>query len=178
LDAVGATSAPANEKECVMNLPSKIFAVCLLGATPIGLADAAGAAPLGGSLALHEAASSAVQNVQWRGRWGGWGGPGWGFAAGALAGGALAAATSPWYGYDYDYDYAPAYTGYYTGYGPDYYGYDPGYTTYSYRYSPGYSTYGYSAGGRDAAYCMQRFRSYNPASGTYLGYDGIRHPCP
>jgi hypothetical protein len=28
------------------------------------------------------------------------------------------------------------------------------------------------------AYCSQRFRSYDPASGTYLGYDGIRHPCP
>jgi hypothetical protein len=28
------------------------------------------------------------------------------------------------------------------------------------------------------AYCMQRFRSYDPASGTYLGYDGLRHPCP
>jgi hypothetical protein len=27
-------------------------------------------------------------------------------------------------------------------------------------------------------YCAQRFRSYDPASGTYLGYDGIRHPCP
>jgi hypothetical protein len=28
------------------------------------------------------------------------------------------------------------------------------------------------------AYCAQRFRSYDPASGTYLGYDGSRHPCP
>lgn len=30
----------------------------------------------------------------------------------------------------------------------------------------------------DVAYCMQRFKSYDPASGTYLGYDGLRHPCP
>jgi hypothetical protein len=30
----------------------------------------------------------------------------------------------------------------------------------------------------DAAYCSQRFKSYDPTSGTYLGYDGIRHPCP
>lgn len=29
-----------------------------------------------------------------------------------------------------------------------------------------------------AAYCAQRYRSYDPASGTYLGYDGNRHPCP
>ena len=28
------------------------------------------------------------------------------------------------------------------------------------------------------AYCMNRFKSYDPASGTYLGYDGDRHPCP
>lgn len=28
------------------------------------------------------------------------------------------------------------------------------------------------------AYCMQRFKSYDPRSGTYLGYDGLRHPCP
>jgi hypothetical protein len=30
----------------------------------------------------------------------------------------------------------------------------------------------------EVAYCSQRFRSYDPASGTYLGYDGLRHPCP
>jgi hypothetical protein len=28
------------------------------------------------------------------------------------------------------------------------------------------------------AYCSQRFKSYDPRSGTYLGYDGQRHPCP
>jgi hypothetical protein len=28
------------------------------------------------------------------------------------------------------------------------------------------------------AYCFSRFKSYDPASGTYLGYDGLRHPCP
>jgi hypothetical protein len=33
-------------------------------------------------------------------------------------------------------------------------------------------------GGDDVAYCRQRFRSYDPASGTYLGNDGLRHPCP
>jgi hypothetical protein len=27
-------------------------------------------------------------------------------------------------------------------------------------------------------YCVQRFRSYDPGSGTYLGNDGYRHPCP
>jgi BA14K-like protein len=46
-----------------------------------------------------------------------------------------------------------------------YYGYDGPY------YGPGY-------GGNAVAYCMQRFKSYDPGSGTYLGYDGYRHPCP
>ena len=30
----------------------------------------------------------------------------------------------------------------------------------------------------NTAYCVQRFRSYEPGSGTYLGYDRLRHPCP
>ena len=34
------------------------------------------------------------------------------------------------------------------------------------------------SGGDDVAYCQQRFRSYDVSSGTYLGYDGMRHPCP
>jgi len=39
--------------------------------------------------------------------------------------------------------------------------------------------YYYEPAPEDAvAYCMQRFRSYDPSSGTYLGYDGYRHPCP
>ncbi|WP_315833326.1 BA14K family protein [Bradyrhizobium prioriisuperbiae] len=32
--------------------------------------------------------------------------------------------------------------------------------------------------GGSVAYCKSRFKSYNPATGTYLGYDGRRHPCP
>lgn len=27
-------------------------------------------------------------------------------------------------------------------------------------------------------YCMRRFRSYNPNTGTYIGRDGYEHPCP
>jgi hypothetical protein len=82
---------------------------------------------------------------------GGWGGAAAGFAAGALIGGALGAASRPYYGY-----------------GADYYGYD---------YAPGPVVVERSGGDADA-YCAQRFRSYDPASGTYLGYDGLRHPCP
>ena len=28
------------------------------------------------------------------------------------------------------------------------------------------------------AYCASRFRSYDPTTGTYLGYDGDEHACP
>ena len=27
-------------------------------------------------------------------------------------------------------------------------------------------------------YCLNRFRSYRPETGTYTGYDGCQHPCP
>jgi BA14K-like protein len=50
-----------------------------------------------------------------------------------------------------------------------------GYGGYGYNYG---QDYGYTSGGQDAAYCAQRYRSYDPASGTYLGNDGRRHPCP
>lgn len=33
-------------------------------------------------------------------------------------------------------------------------------------------------GGRTRSWCASRFRSYDPRSGTYLGYDGLRHACP
>jgi hypothetical protein len=36
----------------------------------------------------------------------------------------------------------------------------------------------YAAGSSDVAYCAQRFRSYDPASQTYLAYGGRRVPCP
>jgi BA14K-like protein len=66
---------------------------------------------------------------------------------------------------------------------PGYYGYFPGYA-----YAP---LYDYVApppivvtpapavvAGGDVAYCEAHFRSYDPATGMYLGYDGLRHPCP
>ena len=31
---------------------------------------------------------------------------------------------------------------------------------------------------RSVEYCVRRFRSYDPGSGTYLGNDGYRHRCP
>lgn len=28
------------------------------------------------------------------------------------------------------------------------------------------------------AYCFSKYRSYDPSTGTYMGYDGYRRPCP
>lgn len=56
---------------------------------------------------------------------------------------------------------------------PYYYGNPP----YGY-YPPGPIYQPYPMGGDAVAYCMRRFRSYDPSSMTYLGYDGFRHPCP
>jgi hypothetical protein len=84
-----------------------------------------------------------------------------GLAAGAVIGGAIANSQYPNYGYDYGYaapvyeDAAPVYA-------------DPG---------PVYAEGG-PVGGDDEGYCARRYRSYDPASGTYLGFDGLRHPCP
>lgn len=47
-----------------------------------------------------------------------------------------------------------------------------------YAYEPDYGPGVYAQPDDSDAYCAQRFRSYDPASGTYLGYDGRRHPCP
>ena len=44
---------------------------------------------------------------------------------------------------------------------------------------PRYYGSGYAyAPGRSVAWCESHYRSYDPRSGTYLGYDGYRHPCP
>ena len=51
----------------------------------------------------------------------------------------------------------------------------------AYYYGVGFGDeFGYEAPPNDGAiaYCMQRFRSYDPVTGTYLGRDGYRHPCP
>jgi hypothetical protein len=91
-----------------------------------------------------------------------------GAIAAGVIGGAVAAATSPYW--------APGYygnPGY--AYGPNY-GY--GYGVYDYAPAPYVAAAPVVVGGGDAGYCEQRFRSYDPASGTYLGFDGLRHPCP
>jgi BA14K-like protein len=166
-----------------MKMPCKLLAVAGLAAGTVSLAPPAGAAPIAAA-SLQNAETPSVELVRWRGR--GWA---WapGVAAGAIIGGAIAA-SQPWNsGYAYDgYAYGPGYAyvpgyAYMPGYAysPDYAyapgGYAPGYSDYA--YAPGGYTTEYSGGG-DVAYCSQRFRSYDRASGTYLGYDGQRHSCP
>lgn len=41
----------------------------------------------------------------------------------------------------------------------------------------GEPVYAAPGGGDWLAYCSQRYQSFDPASGTFLGYDGLRHPC-
>jgi len=91
----------------------------------------------------------------------GWHRWGWGWP-GAVAAGVVVAATSPLW--------AP---GYYGDYG--YYDYYPGYT---YAPAPTYGSTVVAQNGDSVAYCQQRFRSYNPSTGMYLGFDGQHHPCP
>jgi len=140
-----------------MTICTKLFAAALL-ATGAMMTAPASAAPLSAPMGLTNSVASPVEAVQWRrgyrgGYRRGWGpgiGIGAGLAAGAIIGGALAA---PYYG--------PRYV-------------EPGYA-----YSPGYVAVERAAPAGDAVgYCMQRYRSYDPASGTFLGYDGLRHPCP
>ncbi len=141
-------------------------------ALPIAAMSSSEAAPLAPSqsvAAAHVGAdNSLVTEVQWRRRgygygyrrgWGPGAGVGIGLAAGALIGGAIAAGSSPYYGPGYGYGYGYGGPAYYPAPAPV-------------VVAPGY-------GGGDAeAYCMQRYRSYDPASGTYLNYDGNRYPCP
>jgi MFS family permease len=100
------------------------------------------------AIAAVAASATTADAQRWRHRH--HGGWGWGAGAGFAAGALLggALASRPYYGSRYYYN-------------------DPGY----YAAVPGPS-------GSADAYCAQRFKSYDPASGTYLGYDGIRHPCP
>src|SRR6266403_4145759 len=112
--------------------------------------------------------------TRYSGSYGGWNGGyrhrrGGGFipgaVAGAVIGGALASESYAYYG------------------GPDYYasGYYPGYDDNGYGYYDDAAVVAAAPApvGDDAvAYCMQTYQSYDPASGTYLGYDGLRHPCP
>jgi hypothetical protein len=149
-----------------MNMSSKLIAVALLAA-PWFVAPAI-SAPISSLSTLQNGAASSVEAVRYRGggwrgggRWGGGRGVGIGagIVAGALIGGAIAGAP-------YGYGYGPGPYGY-SGYGPGYV--DDG------DVDEGYVAVAPGGGGGS---CAQRYRSYDPRSGTFLGFDGLRHPCP
>lgn len=102
-----------------------------------------------------------------------------GLAAGAIIGSAL---TQPRYYAPPPVYYAPAPTYYATP--GTYYAYptarglepyDPSLPAPSGSY---YSSAGVAPGSADwNAYCASKYRSFDPATGTFLGYDGKRHYC-
>ena len=91
-------------------------------------------------------------------------------AAGIATGAAVAAG---------DYGHDPYYYGDGYAFGPDYYGdsyaFDSGPVVAFDQPAPVVVP---GPAVADTSYCAQRYRSYDPASGTYLGFDGLRHPCP
>ncbi len=99
---------------------------------------------------------------------GGFHGGGGGYAGGAYGGGGYG-------GYGYGYGAAALGLGLLGGaiIGSQY-----PYSDSGYGYGAEYDVDPQNAGGDSPTYCASRFRSYDPASGTYLGYDGLRHPCP
>ncbi len=134
-----------------MKNSSRTMLLALMVATTPWLVAPVIAAPITSPLMLRNSVGPSVETVQYRRGYGYDGGAAVGLGiAGALIGGAIIGATQP-YGY---------------------YGYPTGY------YGPAYGAPAPYIGGDAVAYCVQRFRSYDPYSGTYLGYDGLRHPCP
>jgi hypothetical protein len=54
----------------------------------------------------------------------------------------------------------------------------PLYANRYYGYSDYGNDYGYSDyGNGHVEYCLNRYRSYDPGTNTFLGYDGLRHEC-
>ena len=157
-----------------MAAPLFVRVTAALGvAALLGTAAPANAAPVPSSVAaLKAATASDVVDVRYRGRGGA--GIAAGIATGLILGGIIASQPR-YYGYGPGYyGYGPRYYGYYYGgpqplfYGPRVF-YPPGH--YGPIVGPGYG------GGDWMSYCFSRYRSFDPATGTYMGYDGRRHPC-
>lgn len=133
------------------NRLSSLAAMALVSASTLAFSNYALAVPAANGAAMKSDAASNIETVRYWHHHGGWG---WGVGAGILGGAILGGAIANSY------------------YGGPYYGYGPGY-----YYGPYQPAYGPPPG--DAvAYCMSRYKSYDPRSGTFLGYDGYRHPCP
>jgi hypothetical protein len=134
----------------------KIVTQTIAAAAIAGMMACSGAAPAAAQVAGPRVAAqfksqaSDVTTVRWRRGWGGHHGWGWrrGWGWGPAFGAGLLLGGAL--------------------YAPRYYYYDP---------YP-YGAYPAVPAGSAVTYCMRRFRSYDPYSRTYLGFDGLRHPCP
>ncbi len=142
----------------ILNIP--VAAVLAAGAAAVSstASDPASATPLAGAFALGATATTGLLPVWWYREWGS------GYAP------------PPYYR---DYRSYPRY--YRSDYDGDYdapprtyrYGYD---YEYAYDRYPAYRYPRYGSGA--AAYCASRYLSWDPDTGTFIGYDGLRHPCP
>ena len=152
-------------------MPSLLHHAALAAALSFGLmahTHGVAAAPLpSAAMAKPVVASAAVvvDQVQWRRGRGRGGGLGFGIGAGILGGAILGQVLR---GPDYYYSSPRAY----------YYRPAPVYAEPRVYYAPAPVYAAPRAYDDSVSYCLSRFRSYDPASGTYLGYDGYRHPCP
>jgi hypothetical protein len=134
----------------MVNRVVALSGAAMMAASLAFVATSATAMPLVGTGAIKNATPVQVETV-------GWGGWGWGVGAGLLGGAIIgsALAARPYY------YYPPAY-----------------YAPYPYPPPAGYAPPGAAGGPGAVAACARRYRSYDPASGTFLGTDGARHPCP
>ena len=82
-----------------------------------------------------------------------------------------------WYGPRYRYRY-PGYNYYYGGF---WYPWPWWTNVWNFQIGENYGYYGGTYGGgrtaRHVAWCQGRYRSYNPRTDTYTGYDGLQHRC-
>jgi len=92
----------------------------------------------------------------------------------------------------YDRTYRRSHAGHYSGsynhrYSRHYYGHRYRHRHHGYNYFYGgfwyanpwwlYDSYESYNGGGHVQWCLNRYRSYDPGTDTYLGYDGLRHYC-
>jgi hypothetical protein len=135
-----------------MTTSSKILTAALMAVAAPWLIAPATAAPLSSPLGLQNAVTPSIETVQYRRGWRD------GYRRGGIVGDGLGLAGA-------GIGLAGAIVGGAIVGATHPYGYGPGYA-----YAPGY--------GGEVGYCQQRFRSYDPALGTYRGFDGRPHPCP
>jgi hypothetical protein len=136
--------------------------VAVLAASGAAVSDPSLAMPLAGALAAKDLA---VKDLAGTGATPVWYYREWGYG--------------PVYAVE-DEEEAPRY------YRPRRYYYYDAYDVPSYGYAPRYQREDYApryyrrapVGPDMTDYCATRYRSWDAESGTYLGYDGLRHPCP